>query len=577
MLLKARQRRPPVHGPRRASDHRYPVPACHPRGVGRFQHRSLGEKWADSPAVRRRPRSRSGSRPPAGRSGQGQGDRPTSERRSPVGPDPPSATGRRRAPPTALPAGGGQGSPRSRSVAGMALARKSSAHCSMAVAGAPSTRRAAARRTQSAWPNVDTDELRRSLDQAVESVGDHRLGRPGRPAIGRRSSAQSRRSKPPAAALCSHDSLGRGAQAAGEPGRGRPDRHRGRHHAGAGGQHRLLAGGAGLDRRSRNADDVAETIGRTRPTQPQAGAGQLMSKRGLVDAHWPPGDGCRPIGCRGTTRSHQHPEHQVGHDQVGVEVGIAAPAETVAESDGDQTGHRDAPAVGAPPGPRRPSFEVSQGVPHRGVVGFDDERAVACPVIHRFELLAGSRVGLGRRVRPSVSAASSDTDFGAPKMRSKPARWQVDLRRSSRWPSGSQPDKGGDQGRPVDRSGEPQRRAAGARPHPREPGRPGSSRPVRCRWSARRALLTTSTASKYMKQTSNGKSFRSSSGSSHGRGRGRRRRRDSRSMASWVTRQIQHRYGRRPVPVVCSHCGLAHPALETFPASNVLGVAALSG
>jgi hypothetical protein len=46
-------------------------------------------------------------------------------------------------------------------------------------------------------------------------------------------------------------------------------------------------------------------------------------------------------------------------------------------------------------------------------------------------------------------------------------------------------------------------------------------------------------------------------------------------MASWVTRKIQHRYGRRPVPVVCSHCGLTHPALETFPASNVLGAAAL--
>jgi hypothetical protein len=46
-------------------------------------------------------------------------------------------------------------------------------------------------------------------------------------------------------------------------------------------------------------------------------------------------------------------------------------------------------------------------------------------------------------------------------------------------------------------------------------------------------------------------------------------------MASWITRRIQKRHGRRPVPVVCSHCGLARPSLETFPASNVLGVGAL--
>ena len=51
--------------------------------------------------------------------------------------------------------------------------------------------------------------------------------------------------------------------------------------------------------------------------------------------------------------------------------------------------------------------------------------------------------------------------------------------------------------------------------------------------------------------------------------------RDSRSMATWVTREIQKRHGRRPVPVVCSHCGLARPSLETFPTSNVVGVAAL--
>jgi len=52
--------------------------------------------------------------------------------------------------------------------------------------------------------------------------------------------------------------------------------------------------------------------------------------------------------------------------------------------------------------------------------------------------------------------------------------------------------------------------------------------------------------------------------------------RDSRSMATWVTREIQKRHGRRPVPVVCSHCGLTRPSLETFPTSNVLGIAALA-
>jgi hypothetical protein len=47
-------------------------------------------------------------------------------------------------------------------------------------------------------------------------------------------------------------------------------------------------------------------------------------------------------------------------------------------------------------------------------------------------------------------------------------------------------------------------------------------------------------------------------------------------MPTWVTRHIQKRHGRKPVPVVCSHCGLAQPSLETFPAHNILGVAALA-
>jgi hypothetical protein len=46
LLRQATQRRPPFHRPGRGRDHRYPVPACHPCCVGRFQHRSLGEKWA---------------------------------------------------------------------------------------------------------------------------------------------------------------------------------------------------------------------------------------------------------------------------------------------------------------------------------------------------------------------------------------------------------------------------------------------------------------------------------------------------------------------------------------------------
>jgi hypothetical protein len=46
-------------------------------------------------------------------------------------------------------------------------------------------------------------------------------------------------------------------------------------------------------------------------------------------------------------------------------------------------------------------------------------------------------------------------------------------------------------------------------------------------------------------------------------------------MATWVTRVIQKRHGRRPVPVRCSHCGLTRPSLETFPTSNLLGVGAL--
>jgi hypothetical protein len=46
-------------------------------------------------------------------------------------------------------------------------------------------------------------------------------------------------------------------------------------------------------------------------------------------------------------------------------------------------------------------------------------------------------------------------------------------------------------------------------------------------------------------------------------------------MPTWVTRQIQKRNGRKPVPVTCSNCGLTQPSLETFPAHNILGIGAL--
>jgi predicted RNA-binding Zn-ribbon protein involved in translation (DUF1610 family) len=46
-------------------------------------------------------------------------------------------------------------------------------------------------------------------------------------------------------------------------------------------------------------------------------------------------------------------------------------------------------------------------------------------------------------------------------------------------------------------------------------------------------------------------------------------------MYSALTRAIQRHYGHRPVQRVCPECGLNEPDLSTFPASNVLGLAAL--
>jgi len=45
---------------------------------------------------------------------------------------------------------------------------------------------------------------------------------------------------------------------------------------------------------------------------------------------------------------------------------------------------------------------------------------------------------------------------------------------------------------------------------------------------------------------------------------------------SWITRAIQRRHGYKPVPVTCPECGLTRPPLETFPASNAIGYAALA-
>jgi rubredoxin len=46
-------------------------------------------------------------------------------------------------------------------------------------------------------------------------------------------------------------------------------------------------------------------------------------------------------------------------------------------------------------------------------------------------------------------------------------------------------------------------------------------------------------------------------------------------MYTAVTRAIQRRYGHLPVQRVCPECGLNEPNVGSFPASNVLGAAAL--
>ncbi len=46
-------------------------------------------------------------------------------------------------------------------------------------------------------------------------------------------------------------------------------------------------------------------------------------------------------------------------------------------------------------------------------------------------------------------------------------------------------------------------------------------------------------------------------------------------MYTSLTRAIQRHYGHRPVRRVCPECGLNEPSLDTFPAGNLIGGAAL--
>jgi predicted RNA-binding Zn-ribbon protein involved in translation (DUF1610 family) len=46
-------------------------------------------------------------------------------------------------------------------------------------------------------------------------------------------------------------------------------------------------------------------------------------------------------------------------------------------------------------------------------------------------------------------------------------------------------------------------------------------------------------------------------------------------LRSAITRAIQRRYGYKPVPYTCPECGHTRPSLDSFPASNILGVSAL--
>jgi predicted RNA-binding Zn-ribbon protein involved in translation (DUF1610 family) len=47
-------------------------------------------------------------------------------------------------------------------------------------------------------------------------------------------------------------------------------------------------------------------------------------------------------------------------------------------------------------------------------------------------------------------------------------------------------------------------------------------------------------------------------------------------MRSRITRAIQRRHGYKPLPYTCPECGHTRPSLSDFPASNVLGAAALA-